>query len=107
MQRTAIAFLPLLLMSTAGMAGSALAQGYALDGKAVAERWCASCHVVSPEQTTAMADAPSFNSIAQRSESDIEALEGFLADPHPPMPQMSLTRSEIRDLLGYIRSLRD
>lgn len=30
-----------------------------------------------------------------------------MADPHPPMPDMSLTRSEMRDLLAYIRSLRE
>ena len=107
MQRTAIAFLPLLLISTAGLTGSAVAQSYAVEGKAIAEQWCASCHLVSPEQTTAMADVPSFHSIAQRSDSDIQALEGYLADPHPPMPQMSLTRGEIRDLLAYIRSLRE
>ena len=106
-QRAAIAFLPFLLISTAGLIGSALAQGDAANGKAIAERWCASCHVVGPEQTTALADVPSFQSIAQRPDSDIEALEGFLADPHPPMPQMNLTRGEIRDLLAYIRSLRE
>lgn len=107
MQRAAIAFLPLLVICTAGLAGSALAQGDVVNGKSIAERWCASCHVVSPEQTTAMADVPPFQSIAQRSDSAIEVLEGFLADPHPPMPQMSLTRGEIRDVLAYIRSLRD
>ena len=107
MQRMTIASLPLVLLSAAGLAGSALAQGNAETGAVIAERWCASCHLVSPDQTAAVADVPSFASIAQRTDSEIEALEGFLADPHPPMPDMSLTRNEINDLLAYIRSLRE
>ena len=107
MHRMTIASLHLVLISAAGLAGSALAQGNADTGGAIAERWCSSCHLVSPEQTSAVADVPSFMSIAQRSDSELDALEGFLADPHPPMPDMSLTRNEIRDLLAYIRSLRD
>ena len=107
MQRMTIASLLFVLLSAAGLAGSAVAQDYADTGRAIAERWCSSCHLVSPDQSGAVADVPSFMSIAQRSDSEIDALEGFLADPHPPMPDMSLTRSEIRDLLAYIRSLRD
>lgn len=107
MQRMTIASLHLVLLSAAGLAGSALAQGNAGTGGAIAERWCASCHLVSADQTAAVADVPSFPSIAQRTDSEIEALEGFLVDPHPPMPDMSLTRHEISDLLAYIRSLRE
>jgi hypothetical protein len=38
--------------------------------------------------------------------SALAALEGFLADPHPVMPDMSLTRQEIKDLVAYIGSLK-
>jgi mono/diheme cytochrome c family protein len=86
----------------------ALAAGDAATGRAVAELWCAACHLVGPEQTSAVSGppAPPFEEIAERSEAEIDALAGFLADPHPPMPQMSLTRQEILDLLAYIGSLR-
>lgn len=106
MNRTIVS-LPVVLLAAAALPGNALAQGDAVTGRAVAERWCASCHLVSPDQTSAVADVPTFQSIAQRSESEIEALESFLADPHPPMPDMSLTRNEIRDLLAYIKALRE
>lgn len=96
-----------MLLSAAGSAASALAQGNAESGGAIAERWCASCHLVSAGQTAAVAGVSSFPSIAQQTDSEIEALEGFMADPRPPMPDMSLTRSEMRDLLAYIRSLRE
>ncbi|NJO37736.1 MAG: hypothetical protein HC871_09095 [Rhizobiales bacterium] len=32
-------------------------------------------------------------------------LKAWLADPHPPMPNLSLSRLEIDDLLAYIESL--
>jgi hypothetical protein len=51
-------------------------------------------------------EAPTFQSIAERSPEAIDALRAFLMDPHPPMPDLSLTRQEIRDLLSYIDSLR-
>ena len=83
----------------------ALAFGDAAAGKAIAEGWCASCHLVSPEQQTATTEAPPFETIAERTPDEIAALAAFLADPHPPMPNLSLTRQEIRDLLAYISSL--
>jgi mono/diheme cytochrome c family protein len=84
----------------------AFARGDATRGRAIAERWCASCHLVGPGQSQAASDPPSFASIAQRNPSEIDALAGFLADPHPPMPKLSLSREEIRDLLAYIATLR-
>ncbi len=85
--------------------GAALAAD-AKSGELIAERWCSSCHVVSERQTSGTTEAPPFPTIAQRSPNDLAALAGFLADPHPPMPNFSLTREEIRDLLAYIGSLR-
>ena len=84
----------------------ALAAGDAAAGKAFAEHWCACCHIVTPEQKTATTEAPPFATIAARHTDSIDALAAFLADPHPPMPQMSLTRQEIPELLAYIGSLR-
>ena len=84
----------------------ASAAGDAVTGKALAERWCASCHLVSPEQASATTEAPPFATIAARHSGAIDALAAFLADPHPPMPEMSLTRREIGDLLAYIGSLK-
>ena len=34
-------------------------------GRDLAKRWCASCHVVSPDQARANADAPPFVTIAR------------------------------------------
>ncbi|ATQ69518.1 MULTISPECIES: c-type cytochrome [Methylosinus] len=82
----------------------ALAAGDAAHGKRIAQRWCASCHLVTDGQKRAMADAPSFADIAHRRE-DAKALANFLVDPHPKMPDMHLSRREIDDIVSYIRSL--
>ncbi len=73
-------------------------------GLVIAKRWCAACHLVSPEQTRAVADVPSFAAVA-RMKLPADSLKAFLADPHPRMPNMDLTRSEIEDIVAYIRSL--
>lgn len=94
------------IVFTAILAGQPLAAGRAGDGKVLAMQWCAQCHVVADDQTTASADAPTFKAIAQQYRANISVLEAFLVDPHPPMPDMSLTRQEIQDLIAYIGSLR-
>ncbi|MCP8940351.1 cytochrome c [Alsobacter sp. SYSU M60028] len=76
-------------------------------GKVVAQRWCAECHVVAPEQKTAKADVPPFSAIAERGRNGSSVpLETFLMNPHPRMPDMQLTRNEVADLVAYIRSQR-
>ena len=75
-------------------------------GQAVAQKWCATCHLVSDSQTSALADVPTFRSIAAKYDDNSDALAAFLADPHPPMPNLSLTWNQIRDLVAYIGSLR-
>jgi mono/diheme cytochrome c family protein len=94
------------LAALALQASPAAAAGDAAAGKALAENWCSSCHLVSSEQAAATTEAPPFQSIAERAAGEVEALAWFLADPHPPMPHLSLTRQEIRDLLAYISSLK-
>jgi cytochrome c2 len=73
-------------------------------GGIIAKRWCAACHLVSPEQAQASADVPSFAAIA-RKKLPPGRLKAFLTDPHPKMPDMSLTRREIEDIVAYITSL--
>lgn len=76
----------------------------AAKGEVIAKRWCAACHLVSPEQTHANPDAPSFSSIAHKKQA--LQLKTFLTDPHPKMPDMSLTRDEIADIIAYIGTLK-
>ncbi len=91
---------------SAALPSVAEAAGNAAAGEAIAQQWCSSCHLVAPNQAAANADVPTLAAVAARSPDAIAALAGFLADPHPPMPNFSLTRDEIRDILAYIDSLR-
>src|SRR5262245_3352706 len=74
-------------------------------GEELARRWCASCHVVAPDQRQASTDAPPFSSVARNPNFSADRLAFFLLDPHPKMPNMSLTRTEATDLAAYIASL--
>lgn len=75
-------------------------------GALLAERWCASCHIVSSTQGKGTDITPSFASIAQRADFSVEKLAFFLLDPHPIMPRMTLSRDEARDLAAYIANQR-
>ena len=76
-------------------------------GLALAQRWCAGCHVVSRDQSKATDAAPSFPALSKRADFSAEQLAFFLLDPHPAMPKMTLTRDEARDLVAYITRLRE
>ena len=75
------------------------------NGERLARQWCASCHIVAPDQKQASADVPAFASIARMPGFDRNKVAFFLLDPHPKMPSMSLTRSEASDLADYIAAL--
>lgn len=92
----------------AALAAAALAAAPAradrvADGRALAERWCATCHAVDDRQG---ADAaPPFAVLARQR--DDAALAGWMAaPPHGVMPDPGLSRDQLDALLAYMRSLR-
>ena len=44
--------------------------------------------------------------IAKKADRSPETLRAWLTLPHPPMPNPSLTRSEIDDIIAYLNSLK-
>jgi mono/diheme cytochrome c family protein len=106
-----IAALSLILLPLAGVAQERtmaqeperkVARADPQNGAVLAQRWCASCHIVSKDQTRGTDGVPSFATIAKRSDFSGEQLAFFLLNPHPVMPNMTLTRNEARDLAAYI-----
>ena len=75
-------------------------------GAELAERWCASCHIVSSKQTKGTDGVPSFASVGQRPDLNVDKLRSFLLDPHPVMPNITLSRDDARDLAAYIATQR-
>lgn len=96
---SALVALAAALPTTAARAGDAAA------GQEIARIWCAACHVVDDAQQSGNAAVPTFAEIAGRSDFDEKTLGEFLADPHPKMPDMALTRGEIDNLGAYVASL--
>ena len=74
-------------------------------GRALAEQWCRSCHLIDPGQQQAADTAPPFAEIANDPVTTRAGLQAWLFDPHPPMPNLDLTRREIDDLTAYVLSL--
>lgn len=77
------------------------------NGNKLARTLCTTCHLIGePTEHPVPADVPSFVSIANRPGQTLDHLSNWLTEPHPPMPNLNLTRTEIRNLSGYIFSLR-
>jgi cytochrome c len=75
-------------------------------GTQLAHQWCANCHVIGGNPAGAVPQGPpSFQAVA-RSGMTADQLRAFLSHPHGAMPDLSLTRAEIDDLIGYIETLR-
>jgi hypothetical protein len=69
-----------------------------------------SCHVIGDssgvsQQSNVPQGPPSFLSVA-RGGSSPDELRAFLSHPHGAMPDLSLNRIEIDDLIAYMTSLR-
>lgn len=98
-----------VLMSVIVVAVLGIAPAFAADpnnGERLASRWCATCHVVASNERGPTGEAPPFRTIARKPDFDSAKLAFFLLDPHPKMPDMSLSRTEAADLAAYIASLR-
>jgi cytochrome c len=82
----------------------ALAAGDAQAGQNLAQRWCSGCHIV--DRSGHGADtAPPFPTIANSSPENHTWLRTWLTDPHPPMPNLNLSRQQIDDIVAYLDTL--
>ena len=75
-------------------------------GAALADKWCAGCHLTGRPTSGPVTDGPpGFHAIASSGKTS-EQLRTFLTKPHYPMPDLSLSRNDIDNLVAYIESLR-
>jgi mono/diheme cytochrome c family protein len=96
--------LALLLLPALPAAAQTQTQTLA-QGRAVAEAWCANCHVVGGNAQRGNDAAPSFASIARRAP-DPAALRTWLGQRHKDMmPNYDLSRDEVDGVIAYILSL--
>jgi mono/diheme cytochrome c family protein len=100
------AFRTALIVLLAAISAAEQARADPKEGGRLARQWCSGCHIVAANQTSAVPQGPpSFPSLA-RSSMTATQLRAFLSHPHPPMPDLALTRAEIEDLIDYIQGLR-
>jgi len=89
------------------LAGTAEAQPVALEGRRLAEQWCANCHAIAPGARPPTGDAaPSFPAIARMTSTTEMGLRVFLQTPHPTMPNYQFSRAELDALVAYILTLK-
>src|SRR4029077_2867172 len=75
-----------LLAALSQLPEPALAQGPEV-GRALAERWCSSCHIIDRAPATATANGlPSFPAIAAKPSTTKQSLDQFLSSEHTRMP---------------------
>jgi mono/diheme cytochrome c family protein len=100
-----LVFSILTLAAIAALPDPIFAAGDEASGLALAQAWCTGCHVVGP--TVAGGDSgPPFAAVANRSNLSPGALRAWLTEPHPPMPNLDLSRQQIDDITAYLDSLR-
>jgi mono/diheme cytochrome c family protein len=81
------------------IAAPALAAGDPVEGQAIAQRWCISCHGASDA-------VPPLESAVNQSGRTTDTLRAWLTDPHPPMPNLALSRVDVDDLVAYLAALQ-
>ena len=89
----------------AAVAGPPVYAGDSASGLYLARQWCVECHVVEAGQASASDAGPPFAEVAKNPAKTERGLRAWLSDPHPPMPQLNLSKTEIENLLAYIQSL--
>jgi mono/diheme cytochrome c family protein len=88
---------------------AAAARGDAVEGRRLAEVYCASCHAIGPEAESRHPAAPPFRALSR--DYPVNTLEEAFAEGilvgHRDMPEFRLEPAQIDDLLSYIESIQE
>lgn len=81
----------------------------AIAGSLLAHEKCSACHAVERGRESPVSTAPAFASIGEKyaDASLVLILSEGIATGHPSMPRWMFTVREAKDLLAYIRTLRN
>lgn len=83
---------------------AALPAGNAEAGKQLVQNSCTACH--APMDTVHASDqAPPLSFLAHDRKADPRWVRGWLMDPHPPMPNIMLSRQQVADVMAYLATL--
>lgn len=78
------------------------------NGLRLSRALCVNCHSVEPGGAARqfVADVPSFMAIATKPGQSADRMQGYILTPHPPMPQVQLTKNELADIAAYVMTLK-
>jgi mono/diheme cytochrome c family protein len=96
----------LFMILLGGQAANAQGSLEVRQGRAFAQRICATCHGIVLGAPSPVAGAPNFYTLASTPGMSELALRVALQTPHHSMPNLMLTAEEMRDVTAYIMSLR-
>jgi len=80
------------------------AAGNAEAGRQFVMRSCSSCHATEAAKT-ATDNAPPFSVVAKTNKDNPAWIRGWLMAPHPPMPNIALSRQQIDNIVAYLSTL--
>ena len=113
MRQTILGAALALAIVPSAMAQSPSEDGDPLKGREIARTWCANCHVVEDNPARGADTAPTFPAIAARPAVTADGLRAFLsaqhsgaAEPQGRMPNLSLSRNDVENVVAYILTLR-
>ena len=76
------------------------------EGHQLAQKTCATCHVIVPNGHASWTDAPSFESVANRPGITQQWLAAFVQKPHMHMLADQYTPAQANAIASFILSLR-
>ena len=94
----------LLAASFATVALPALAAADANAGRQLVLASCSSCHALNASRN-ASDGAPPLSFLAKDNKARPAWVRGWLMDPHPPMPNIMLNRTQIDNIIAYLNTL--
>ena len=85
-------------------AAQAAAAASARAGRDLFMRTCIACHVTD-NASTASDHAPPLSAIARANKERPDTIRAWLTNPHPPMPNLMLSRQQMSDIIAYLNSI--
>ena len=95
----------ILLAASTGLMAEEVGVGDPQAGLAYAKEVCANCHAIVSNETSPVPEAPAFDEIANRMSA--KALLVWMQSRHPTMPNITLEREDLMDVIAYILTHKD
>lgn len=95
------------LFAGLSLAPAALAEGGdPKAGYAYAQTHCGGCHAVEPGRSSPVANAPTFEKVANTPGMNLMALDVWMRTGHPTMPLLKVDATATEDLAAWLATLK-